>query len=59
MFFQELLYDMAVFLGGLVVTCLPLDPRFKGSNLPKVDGFLRVPGVPHCIFMAFKRALHT
>jgi hypothetical protein len=38
---------MAHFLGGLAVTCLPLNPRFKGSNLPKVDGFLRAPGVPH------------
>jgi hypothetical protein len=30
-----------VALGGLVVACLPLDPRFAGSNPAKDDGFLR------------------
>jgi hypothetical protein len=29
-----------VALGGLVVACLPLDPRFMGSNPTKDDGFL-------------------
>jgi hypothetical protein len=28
-------------LGGLVVACLPLDPRFADSNLAEDDGFLR------------------
>jgi hypothetical protein len=31
-----------VSLDDLVVACLPLDPRFMGSNLAKDDGFLRV-----------------
>jgi hypothetical protein len=30
-----------VALGGLVVACLPSDPRFVGSNLAKDDAFLR------------------
>jgi hypothetical protein len=34
-----------LFVSGLSVVCLlvclPLDPRFAGSNLAKVDGFLR------------------
>jgi hypothetical protein len=58
--------DIAVFLSGLVVMCSPLDPRFMGSNLAEVDGFLRVikihsttslrrevkPGVPCHTFVA-------
>jgi hypothetical protein len=28
-------------LGGLVVECMPLDPRFAGSNLAEDDGFLK------------------
>jgi hypothetical protein len=28
-------------LGGLVVACLPLDPKFAGSNAAEDDGFLR------------------
>jgi hypothetical protein len=31
-----------VTLSGLVVACLPLDPRFMGSNPAKDDGFLWV-----------------
>ena len=27
--------------GGLGVTCLPLDPRFAGSNPTEVDGFFQ------------------
>jgi hypothetical protein len=52
-----------------VVACLPLDPRFTGSNLAEDDGFLRVIkihsttsfggevklSVPCCRFMACKR----
>jgi hypothetical protein len=30
-----------VVLGGLVVACLPLDPKFAGSNQVEDDGFLR------------------
>jgi hypothetical protein len=30
-----------VALGGLVVACLPLDPRFAGSNPAEDDAFLR------------------
>jgi hypothetical protein len=29
-------------LGGLMVACLPLDPRLAGSNPAENDGFLRV-----------------
>jgi hypothetical protein len=29
-------------VGGLVVACLPLDPKFAGSNPAEDDGFLRV-----------------
>jgi hypothetical protein len=29
----------SVFLGGLVVACLPFDPRFAGSNPAEEDGF--------------------
>jgi hypothetical protein len=35
-------YQLRVVLGGLVVICLPLDPRFEGSNAAENDGFLRV-----------------
>jgi hypothetical protein len=31
-----------VVIGGLVVACLPLDPRFAGSNPAEDDRFLRV-----------------
>jgi hypothetical protein len=31
-----------VALGGLMVACLPLDPRFADSNPAEDDGFLRV-----------------
>jgi hypothetical protein len=34
--------EIIVALGGLVVACLPLDPRFAGSNPADDDGFLRV-----------------
>jgi hypothetical protein len=29
----------SVALGGLVVACLPLDPKFAGSNPAEDDGF--------------------
>jgi hypothetical protein len=35
-------YMPLVVFSGLVVECLPLDPRFVGSNLDEDDGFLRV-----------------
>ena len=35
-----LLTELYVSLGGLV-TCLPRDPRFMGSNLAEVDGFFQ------------------
>jgi hypothetical protein len=55
-----------VTFSGLVVACLPLDPRFTGSNPGEEMGFLRVikissmtsfegevrPLVPCCRFMA-------
>jgi hypothetical protein len=28
-------------IGGLAIACFPLDPRFKGSNPAKDNGFLR------------------
>lgn len=31
----------ALTLGGLVVACLPMDPRFASSNLAKGNEFLR------------------
>jgi hypothetical protein len=34
------IYNVA--LGGLVVECLSLDPRFSGSNPVENDGLLRV-----------------
>jgi hypothetical protein len=41
--FQFYVYELrAVALGGLVVACLPLGPRFAGSNPAEDDGFLRV-----------------
>jgi hypothetical protein len=30
-----------VALGGLVVVCLPLDPRFEGSNQAEDNGFFK------------------
>jgi hypothetical protein len=56
-----------------VVECLPLDPRFAGSNPAEKDGFLRVikisstasfggevkPSVPCRIFTACKRTLQA
>ena len=33
--------SMNVSLGGLWVTCSPRNPRFAGSNPPKVDGFFQ------------------
>jgi hypothetical protein len=57
-----------------VVVCLPLDPRFAGSNPAEDDGFLTVikirsttsfggevkpPSVPCRRFMACKRTLRT
>jgi hypothetical protein len=30
-----------VVLGGIVVACLPFDPRFAGSDLAEKNGFLR------------------
>jgi hypothetical protein len=56
-----------------VVVCLPLDPRFAGSNPAEGDGFLRVikirsttsfkgevkPSVPGYRFMACKRTLRA
>jgi hypothetical protein len=39
MFFQELLYHMIVFLSGLVVTYVTVDPMFKGRwNLKSAGG---------------------
>jgi hypothetical protein len=35
-----------VALSGLVVVCLPLDPRFSGSNLAEDDGVLRAIKIP-------------
>jgi hypothetical protein len=35
-------FTRKVALGGLVVACLPLDPRFPVSNPAEDDGFLRV-----------------
>jgi hypothetical protein len=32
---------LTVALGGLVVACLPLEPRFASSNAAEGDGFLR------------------
>jgi hypothetical protein len=32
---------VAVGLGGLVASCLPLDPKFAGSNPDEDEGFLR------------------
>jgi hypothetical protein len=60
-------------LGGLVVACYPLDPRFAGSNPAEDDGFLRVikirsmtsfggevkPSVPCRRFTACKRTLRA
>jgi hypothetical protein len=55
-------------LGGLVVVCLPLDPRFTGSNPAEDDGFFRSttsfgeevkPSVPCCRFTAYKRNLRA
>jgi hypothetical protein len=41
-FFKSSCYTYEIVaLGGLVVACLPLDPRFVGSNPAKNDGFLR------------------
>jgi hypothetical protein len=37
-----MVYRPIVALGGLLVACLPLDPRFAGSNPAEDDGFLRV-----------------
>jgi hypothetical protein len=62
-----------VALGGLVVACLPLDPRFAGSNPAEDDGFSRVikirstpsfggevkPSVPCRRFTACKRTLRA
>jgi hypothetical protein len=59
--------------GGLVAACLPLDPRFAGSNPADDDGFLRVikicstssfggkvkPSVPYRRFTACKRTLRA
>ena len=39
--FELILYDVVVGLGGLRVTCSPRDPRFAGSNPAEVDGFFQ------------------
>jgi hypothetical protein len=67
------LFKFQVTLGGLVTACLPLDPRFAGSNPAEDDGFLRVikirsttsfggevkPSVPCRRFTACKRTLRS
>jgi hypothetical protein len=48
--FMELMvlkYLATFALSGLVVACLPLEPRFSGSNLAEDSGFLRVIKI-HC-----------
>jgi hypothetical protein len=40
--FEYISVAVLVALGGVVVACLPLDPRFTDSNPSKDDGFLRV-----------------
>jgi hypothetical protein len=75
--FRQTLYlsssGWKVALGGLVVACLPLDPRFAGSNPAEDDGFLRVitirsttsfgeevkPLVPCRWFTACKRTIRS
>lgn len=68
-------YQLITFSGlaDLVAMCLPLGPRFVGSILAKVDGFLRemeihsttsfrkevMSGVPCCTFTACKRTFHS
>jgi hypothetical protein len=39
--FQKKNPSNLVVLGGLVVECLPVDPRFTGSNPGEDDGFQR------------------
>jgi hypothetical protein len=39
---MSLINDTAVCLSGLVIMSLPLDPRFVGSDLAEIDGFLGV-----------------
>jgi hypothetical protein len=46
-------------LGGLVVACLPLDPRFAGSNPAEDDGFLRVIKIRSTISTKFSRRSHV
>jgi hypothetical protein len=43
-------FSVLVAGGGLVVACLPLDPRFAGSNLAEDDGFSRVIKICNTIF---------
>jgi hypothetical protein len=38
-----------VVLGDLAVACLPLDPRFAGSNLTEDDGLLRAINISSTI----------
>jgi hypothetical protein len=43
-------FSVLVAVGGLVVACLPFDPRFAGSNLSEDDGFSRVIKICNTIF---------
>jgi hypothetical protein len=42
-------FFLPVTLGGLVVVCLPLDPRLVGSNLAEDIGFLRAINICNMI----------
>jgi hypothetical protein len=41
-------------LGGLVIACLPLNPRFEGSYPAEDDGFLRALKINSTISFAGK-----
>jgi hypothetical protein len=48
-----------VALCGLVVACLPLDPRFTGSNLAKDDEFLTSWKLEHQQWEKYKMKLYV